>query len=95
MIVEIEGAAIRTERDFHEQLARKLDLGPYYGRNLDALWDSLSADVERPVRLVWRDAAASRAALGERFEAVVAVLSRVAQQDVAYGWTERFELELA
>ncbi|EOG8017508.1 barstar family protein [Enterobacter ludwigii] len=27
-----------------------LDFVPYYGRNLDALWDRLSTDVERPVK---------------------------------------------
>ncbi|MCK6885045.1 barstar family protein [Enterobacter roggenkampii] len=30
-------------------MSASLDFGPYYGRNLDALWDRLSTDVERPV----------------------------------------------
>ncbi|RKH35805.1 barstar family protein [Corallococcus sicarius] len=94
MLVELDGAAIRSERDFHEQLAKKLEFGPYYGRNLDALWDRLSADVERPVRLVWRDSHVSRQALGGRFDDIVVVLRRVVAQDEGFGWTDRFEFEL-
>ncbi|MER7765164.1 barstar family protein [Streptomyces sp. NPDC097619] len=65
MRVVIDGAAVRTPADVHATLSRALDFGPYYGRNLQALWDRLTTDVERPVELVWQDADLSRAALGE------------------------------
>ena len=51
MLLEIDGCEVRTEADLHILLARALDFGPYYGANLDALWDRLSRDV--PV--VWTD----------------------------------------
>jgi ribonuclease inhibitor len=95
MHVAIEGAAVGSELDFHRALAGVLDLGPYYGRNLAALWDARSANVERPVHLVWRDAAISRARLGdETFDRIRAVLDRVVDQDRTFGWTARFEYEL-
>lgn len=95
VIVEIDGENIRTERDFHDQIAKKLEFGPYYGCNLDALWDRLSTDVERPLRLIWCKSEASRDALGERFGGIVEVLRRVAALGRELGWVDRFEFELA
>lgn len=92
--VVIEGARIQAARDFHEELERALELGPYYGRNLDALCDRLSTDVERPITLVWRDAAASQRQMGPEFGAIVAILRRVEEQDEEWGLSSRFKLTL-
>lgn len=95
MRVVLDGTAIRTEADFHRQLARLLDFGPYYGRNLDALWDRLSRDVERPVELIWENSAASRAALGDvLFDTVVKLMTEAQQHDIDAGYNERFTVEL-
>ena len=94
MRVEILGDQISSERDFHSQLATALDVRRYYGHNLDALWDLLSASVERPVEIVWRDAAQSRERLGEQFDKIVSVLERVRLQDEQFGWTEKFTCSL-
>lgn len=48
----IDGALIKNEMDFHSALAEKLSLSSYYGKNLDAMWDVLTTDVERPICLV-------------------------------------------
>ena len=77
MRVTIHGALIRSESDLHDALADKLDFGPYYGRNLDALWDRLSTDVERPVELVWENSEVSKGLLGaEIFERISSLLIR-------------------
>lgn len=90
--VTIDGALIHSERDLHRQLEAQLELGDHYGRNLAALRDRLLADVPRPVRLIWRDSATSRKQLGDEFFIrVTALLEEVAQQDVEFGWDERFE----
>ncbi|MEV7025641.1 barstar family protein [Kitasatospora sp. NPDC093558] len=82
MRVTVDGLTIRREADLHVLLARELDFGPYYGHNLNALWDRLSTDVERPVELVWQHSEASRAQLGaESFERIAALLERVVRQD--------------
>lgn len=97
MIVEIDGSQIRSESDFHDAVSKALHFSTHYGRNLDALWDVLSADIERPVRLVWRDASSSQVAMPERFEKIIELLRRVERQDVEWNLpeSERFEVVLS
>ncbi|MGW7454267.1 barstar family protein [Streptomyces sp. NPDC054787] len=93
MKIEIDGAVIRSERDLHEFLAGALDFGPYYGANLSALWDRLTADVERPVQIVWKESELSRRVLGEtEFEKIRDLLLRVQSQDESFGWSDRFSV---
>ena len=83
MKVEIKGNKIFTINDFHWQIAKLLDLEPYYGNNLDALWDSLTTNVERPVSLIWLDSETSRENLGdEAFNMIVQILQKVQDYDV-------------
>ncbi|WP_406364791.1 barstar family protein [Streptomyces sp. NBC_01546] len=93
MRIEIDGAAILSQRDLHEFLSRALDFGPYYGANLSALWDRLSTDVERPVEIVWKESELSRRALGEsEFEKIRDLLLRVQSQDESFGLSHRFSV---
>lgn len=91
MQVTVPGDDVRTEADLHRILARRLDFGPYYGRNLAALRDRLEKDVPRPVELVWERSAVSREQLGaELFDRISAILRDVAAQDAEFGWADRF-----
>ncbi|MBU8859757.1 MULTISPECIES: barstar family protein [unclassified Micromonospora] len=95
MLLEIDGRKMRTEADLHQLLARALDFGPYYGANLDALWDRLSKDVPRPVAVVWTDRQASEKSLGaERFERICGLLRAVEAEDQEAGHEKRFTFEL-
>ena len=86
---------MKSEADLHRELAVLLSFGPYYGANLDALWDRLSTDVARPVHLIWTASGVSRAAMGSvLFDRVERILERAAGQDVAFNWTDRFTYEL-
>lgn len=90
MRVAIDGAQIGSQADLHRVLAGPLDFGPYYGYNLSALWDRLSRDVERPVEIVWENAAVSRDRMGdEAFEAIASVLVRAAAEDESNAPDER------
>ncbi|MFF5235521.1 barstar family protein [Dactylosporangium sp. NPDC000521] len=81
---------------FHRHLAALLDFGPYYGRNLDALWDRLTTDVPRPVHLTWTASRVSRSAMGRTtFDRIERILRAVADQDAARCWTDRFTYDLA
>ena len=42
-ICTIDGAAMLSRESAHAELKRALDLPEYYGANLDALWDCVSA----------------------------------------------------
>lgn len=93
MRIEIDGAAILSERDLHNILSQALDFGPYYGANLSALWDRLSSDVERPVEIVWKQSELSERALGAtEFEKIRDLLLRVQSQDESFGWSDRFSV---
>jgi ribonuclease inhibitor len=82
----IRGSQIHSEKEFHKLLSTMLDFGPYYGNNLDALWDRLSTDIERPVRLIWTEAAQSRINLGsDVFDRIVDVIRGVEAHDDRMG----------
>ncbi|WP_414675258.1 barstar family protein [Luteibacter sp.] len=93
MNVVLDGSKITSSDDFYRQLAAGLDLHSY-GRNLDALWDLLSASVERPLSISWVDSERSRDVLREEFQAIVAVLDRVVEFDRAARWPDKFHYTL-
>jgi ribonuclease inhibitor len=95
MLVEIDGRQVRTEDDLHRLLARHLDFGPYYGSNLDALWDRLTRDVPRPVGVIWTHWRVSKRNLGaKRFRLICDLLRAVEAEDQELGRKERFAFEL-
>ena len=75
--VTLQGKAIRSLDEFYSEIARKLHFPDYFGRNLDALWDVLTADVKGPVELVWEESEASKKSMGKDFEKVAALLRDV------------------
>jgi ribonuclease inhibitor len=84
-----------TEADLHEKLAEALDFGPYYGRNLAALWDRLTVDVPRPVTLVWEEASESRKNLGaELFDKIVKLFDDVRRLDADAGLVDSFNYKI-
>jgi len=92
MRVVISGSDIHSEADFHRKISEAMDFPSYYGKNLDSLWDILSTDIERPITLVWENAALSKESMGDGFYKIVDLLNRVATQDIEWGLDERFEL---
>lgn len=94
MNIEIDGNNIKTEAEFHTAISGALSFSPHYGKNLDALFDILSGDVERPVVLVWKNSPISKASMGDVFDRIVNVLRRIESQDVEWGLEEIFELQL-
>ncbi|MBX6366824.1 MAG: barstar family protein [Rhodospirillales bacterium] len=76
--IVISGDRIDTLEDIYDEVERQLTL-PYFGRNLDALWDVLTREVEGPVEILWREAEASRARLGADFDRLTALLREVAE----------------
>lgn len=56
---------------------RQLNLPAHFGRNLDALYDALRADVAGPVEIVWTDHAWARAKLGPDYDRLLTTLRDV------------------
>ncbi|WP_145554570.1 barstar family protein [Yersinia canariae] len=89
----LDGLLIESEDDFHDAIAKELNLPIWYGRNLDALWDALTGMVERPVRLVWINSEISRERLS-RYEKIIDLFKDVAEMDNALGRISKFEYVL-
>ena len=77
MQLEIIGSKIYTEQDFHNQISKIFPIQDYYGNNLDALWDLLSTNVERPITLVWKDAIFSKNQLKSTFIEIIKVRRKI------------------
>jgi ribonuclease inhibitor len=69
----IRGRMVHSLDELYDEIARLLPLPDHFGRNLDALWDVLSTDIEGPVEIVWEDAEDSRRSMGEDYERVVSL----------------------
>lgn len=90
----LDGACVLSEKEFHSIISLSLNFGPYYGKNLDALWDRLSTDIERPVKMIWLNSELSRVGLGNYFDKIIEVFERVKLQDLNFNWEEKFDYEL-
>jgi ribonuclease inhibitor len=90
--IDLDGREISSKEYFHSAISRILDFSPHYGGNLDALWDCLSRNIERPIRLTWKHASVSRIALGEEyFGKIVDIFFDVVREDQELGYVDRFE----
>ena len=49
--IEIDFEKITTEKEFYEIFKSKIELPEYFGDNLDALWDVMTAHVELPLKV--------------------------------------------
>jgi ribonuclease inhibitor len=76
----LNGRVIRSLDDLYEQLAGALSFPPHFGRNLDALWDVLSTDVQGPFEIVWKHADESKKLMGRDFDRVVKLLKALEEE---------------
>ena len=82
----IDGLGIRTVGDFYEAFAQIEGVPQWFGRNLDALWDTVTGLLDGPVTLNWFNADASAEAMGDDFETLVSLL-RNAERETATKFT--------
>ncbi|POZ61771.1 barstar family protein [Chromobacterium alticapitis] len=79
IVCELRG--IRSLEQLFDELSRQLRLPAHFGRNLDALYDSLSQDVAGPFELVWRDTDEAKLALGaDLYATILEILEAVAEE---------------
>lgn len=67
--------------EVHATLADALRFPQYYGKNLDALWDCATCDIDRPTELTWRNFAATQKNLGPEADAIRQVLEEAAAEN--------------
>jgi ribonuclease inhibitor len=76
----LNGKDIRSLDDLYDQLSSRLSMPEYFGRNLDALRDVLSTDVEGPFEIVWRHADDSKKSMGKDFDRAVKLLQKLEEE---------------
>lgn len=94
MNIIIDGDHIKTELEFHREFSIALGIEKVYGKNLHALWDVLSSNIERPIVLIWKRSDKSKKVLEADFYKIVDVPRRVEMQDEKFGWIDRFSFFL-
>jgi len=73
----LSGKTVRSLDGFYDEISRQLSFQEHFGRNLDALWDVLSADIEGPIEVVWENVDSSRHAMEQDFNRLLGVLKEV------------------
>lgn len=76
----LDGKSIRSLDGLYDQLSGQLSLPGHFGRNLDALWDVLSTDVAGPFEIIWKNADASKQAMGPDFERALELLQELDEE---------------
>lgn len=79
--IVLDGGLMTSREAVHGYLARRLALPDYYGRNLDALYDILSAGLPEPTRLVVYRREALARSLGGYGEALLDALADAAREN--------------
>jgi ribonuclease inhibitor len=73
----LDGNRIRSLDDLYDQLSTQLPFPKHFGRNLDALWDVLSTDIEDPFEIIWKHADDSKKLMGKDFDRVLELLQEL------------------
>ncbi|HMK43242.1 MAG TPA: barstar family protein [Dissulfurispiraceae bacterium] len=76
----LDGNSIRSARDFYDAIVKAMPLPDHFGRNLDALADALTTDVDGPFEIVWEHSDTSKKAMKHDYAAISAVLKHVAAE---------------
>ena len=76
----LNGTTIRSLDDLYDQISTIINLPAYFGRNLDALRDVLSTDVDGPFEIIWKHVDDSRKLMGKDFDRVVKLLRELEKE---------------
>jgi ribonuclease inhibitor len=76
----LNGGTIQCLNDFYDEITRALSLPGYFGRNLDALSDVLTTDVEGPLEITWESSSVSKKAMKKDYSKIAALFKRVARE---------------
>jgi ribonuclease inhibitor len=76
----LNGRVIRSLDDLYDRLASRLALPVHFGRNLDALWDVLSTDIEGPFEIVWKYADESKQLMGRDFNRTIKLFKNLEKE---------------
>lgn len=75
--VKFDFERIGTVDDFYVVAARELGLPEHFGKNLDALWDSLTGDIALPVSIQFVNLSMAQL---ETFEKLISLFEEAAEE---------------
>lgn len=75
--VVLNGEDFATIEQLHVTLRQVLELPTTYGANLDALWDSLTGQVQLPLQIEWLNYDLSEERLGDYAQQVLGLMEEV------------------
>jgi ribonuclease inhibitor len=87
----LDGSLLTSESMFDDEVEKQLDPS-VYGRNLNALWDVLTAVIDPPISVEWFNAEQSKAVLGERFDLWLSVFEEARDEYSSHEY--RFEIRM-
>jgi ribonuclease inhibitor len=76
----LNGRDIHSLSDLYDRLDVGLALPPHFGRNLDALWDVLSTDIEGPFEIIWEHADESKKLMGRDYSRVLKLFEKLRKE---------------
>jgi ribonuclease inhibitor len=76
----LDGNRVHSLDDLYDQLSTQLPFPSHFGRNLDALQDVLSTDIEGPFEIIWEHADDSRRLMGEDFDKALNVFQELKEE---------------
>jgi ribonuclease inhibitor len=76
----LNGKTIRSLDDLYDELSKQLMFPKHFGRNLDALWDVLTTDVDGPFEIVWKLSDDSRKTMSGDFDQVLQLLRELKKE---------------
>lgn len=80
MAIILDGSAMTDRVAAHTQLAERLELPKWYGRNLDALYDCLT-EIGTETEILLKDPAAVVDLMGKYGEALLATMQEAAEEN--------------
>jgi ribonuclease inhibitor len=75
----LNGEKIISIKAFHEEVARADFFPKFYGKNLDSLWECMTADVEGPAEVILKNSEISRKHLGTEYDTIKSLFDEAAQ----------------
>ena len=76
----LDFAALDTVEAIYDTLADQLRLPAHFGRNLDALWDTLTTDLPGPIEIVLANESAAKPAMRPFLRRLAALLHEAAER---------------
>ena len=76
----LDGSKIRSLDDLYDQISNQISLPGHFSRNLDALWDVLSADIEGPFEIIWKQSDISKNLLGINYDRMLGLFQELEKE---------------